>query len=423
MNLLKQNKNFRLLISARMITNVGDSIYFIAAMWLVYEMSGSSFYSGLAGFLTMMPRAVQFIIGPILDRYSIKRLIIITQIAQAVLLISIPAAALFNVLSVSLVLVVMPIVSFFNQFSFPAESALIPQILDKDQRVQANGLMTLAYQGTEAAFQAIGGVLVTAVGALFLFSADIVSFFIAVIMFSMLQLTHVNPSHTSLSMKAQCTRYFSDLNEGFHIVIHSLIGKMMVGSLMTNFALGALVAILPAYSDQLGGSGMYGLMMAGMAIGTLLGALAARQFERKPIGKMLMIGYFIGFLFWIAAASAPFSILTIILFSASMIFPGCNNVLNFTLIQNVVPRNMLARAMSLVASLATCIMPLGSLVGGALSAAYGPKVIFIAASYGFLFYAGYVALMPILRQLPAAGEVNPESYGFQSEADTVREHV
>jgi MFS family permease len=423
MNLLKHNKNFLFLFSARMITNVGDSVYFIAAMWLVYQMSGSSFYSGLAGFLIMVPRALQFVIGPIIDRYSIKRLIIITQLVQALLLITIPAAALFGFLTVPLVLTIMPIVSFFNQFSFPAESALIPQILDKDQRVQGNGLMTLAYQGTEAAFQAIGGVLVTLIGTISLFSADIVSFLVAVVLFSMLKLPRVNQSHSNLSIKAQCTRYFSDLSEGFHIVIHSLIGKMMVGSLMTNFALGALVAVLPAYSDQLGGPSMYGLMMAGMAIGTLIGALIARNFQRKPIGKMLMSGYFIGFLFWIAAAVAPNPVLTLVLFSASLIFPGCNNVLNFTLIQNVVPRNMLARAMSLVASLATCIMPLGSLVGGALSSTFGPNIIFIAASCGFLFYAVYVSLMPVLRHLPSAGEVKPERYGFQQATETLNEHA
>ncbi|GAY74654.1 MFS general substrate transporter [Sporolactobacillus inulinus] len=50
MNLLTQNRNFRLLFSARLITNIGDSVYFIAAMWLVYQLSGSSFFSGLAGF-------------------------------------------------------------------------------------------------------------------------------------------------------------------------------------------------------------------------------------------------------------------------------------------------------------------------------------------------------------------------------------
>lgn len=415
MKLLMQNKNFGLLFSARLITNIGDSVYFIAAMWLVYDLSGSSLYSGLAGFLTMLPRALQFIIGPVLDRYSIKRLLIATQAAQAILLVVIPIASITGKLTVTVVLLIMPVVSFLNQFSFPAESALIPRIMDKEQRVQANGLMSLAYQGTEAAFQAIGGVLVVAIGAVALYSIDIVTFFIAVLLFSLLTLPKSSIPGARVSMKTQVNQYFEDLQEGFHIVVHSVIGKMMVSSLVTNFALGAVIATLPAYANYLGGSGMYGLLMAGMAVGSLTGAMAAGRFAKKPVGKMLIVGYFIGFCLWFGAAFSSLSYLTVILFAASMVAPGCNNVLNFTLIQNVVPKTMLARAMSLVASLATCIMPLGSLTGGALSNVFGPKVVFIASSFGFLFYALYVACMPVLRHLPVASEVEAEHYGFPDE--------
>ncbi|WP_237760169.1 MFS transporter [Sporolactobacillus inulinus] len=421
MNLLTQNRNFRLLFSARLITNIGDSVYFIAAMWLVYQLSGSSFFSGLAGFLTMIPRTLQFLIGPILDRYSIKKLLVGTQLAQACLLAIIPAAALIGNLSVTLILIIMPVVSFLNQFSFPAESALIPQIMKKEQWIQANGLMTLAYQGTDAAFQAIGGALVALLGAVSMYHADILSFGFAVVLFTMLKLPEHPQSSTKQTVADQCKQYLLDLREGFRTVIHSIIGKMMVGSLMTNFALGALVAVLPAYSDHLGGPGMYGLMMAGMAVGTLIGALVARCFKNKPVGKMLVFGYSIGFLLWLAAALVPNPMLSFILFSVSLVFPGCNNVLNFTLIQNVVPQHLLARAMSLVASLATCIMPLGSLVGGSLSDLFGSPIIFAASSIGFFLYAAYVALMPSLRRLPAAATVKPEDFGFTARTEAIHE--
>ncbi|MCO7174758.1 MFS transporter [Sporolactobacillus kofuensis] len=423
MKLFLENKNFCLLFSARLITNVGDSMYFIAAMWLVYQLSGSSFYSGLAGFLTMLPRALQFIIGPILDRYSIKRLLIATQAAQAFFLLIIPIAAWFNLLSVNLVLIIMPLVSFLNQFSFPAESALIPQIVEKQQLVQANGLMTFAYQGTETVFQAIGGLLVMILGAVSLYSADVMTFLIAILLFASLILPNHNVSQKNSSMQMQIHRYFSDLQEGFQIVVHSVIGKMMVASLVTNFALGALISSLPAYGATLGGSGMYGLLMGAMAIGSLIGALIAKRFENKPIGKMLIGGYFIGFCLWMAAVLSPNPLLTVVLFATSMIAPGCNNVLNFTLIQSIVPRTMLARAMSLVASMATCIMPLGSLVGGSLTSLFGPKIIFFVSSFGFLFYSLYVLTMPILRHLPSAGNADPENYGFPGEVNPIQEQV
>ncbi|MZE66935.1 MFS transporter, partial [Bacillus anthracis] len=48
MDILK-NRNFLLLFLGRIFTNIGDSLYYVAAMWLVYKLSGNPFYSGLAG--------------------------------------------------------------------------------------------------------------------------------------------------------------------------------------------------------------------------------------------------------------------------------------------------------------------------------------------------------------------------------------
>lgn len=42
MDVLK-NRNFLLLFLGRIFTNIGDSLYYVAAMWLVYELSGNPF--------------------------------------------------------------------------------------------------------------------------------------------------------------------------------------------------------------------------------------------------------------------------------------------------------------------------------------------------------------------------------------------
>ena len=70
MDILKTE--FPLIIFRRIFTNIGDSLYYVAAMWLVYKLSGNPFYSGLAGFLTLLPSALQFLTGPFVDRWPIK---------------------------------------------------------------------------------------------------------------------------------------------------------------------------------------------------------------------------------------------------------------------------------------------------------------------------------------------------------------
>lgn len=73
-----RNPWFRRLFVGRIVTNAGDSVYFVAAMWLAFELGGSSFYTGLAGALTLAPRALQYVVGPLVDRRSKRRVLVVT---------------------------------------------------------------------------------------------------------------------------------------------------------------------------------------------------------------------------------------------------------------------------------------------------------------------------------------------------------
>lgn len=411
---LFRNANFRLLFSGRLLTNIGDSLYLVAAMWLVYKLGGSSFYTGLAGFLILLPQALQFLVGPIVDRSQITRLLVFSQIAQAILLMIIPAAYFAGWLTVWLILIVMPLVSFLDQFSFPAENALIPRMIEQKDRQAANSAMSLAYQGTDAAFNAIGGVILVVSGAITLYTADIATFIVAAWLFHQLKLSGKESRSHLLAASGAVKRYFTDLGEGFQLAFHSVLGKVIITGLVTNFALGAEVAVLPAYSDTLGGSKIYGYLLAGAAVGSLAGALSAPQFSRFSFGRLLSWTYLLGFCFWVASYLVPSVGLKILFFSMAMLPLGLSNVTGYTVMQNLLPKNLIARAMSVMVSGATCMMPLGSLAGGIAAEVMNPGTVFLLAGSGFLFVAVYVAVIPVLRKMPSAENLKPEDYGFET---------
>ncbi|WP_245338963.1 MFS transporter [Paenibacillus shirakamiensis] len=125
------NRNFKLMFMGRVISNIGDSLYAVAAMWLVSELGGSTFYTGLAGFLTLIPRFMQFFSGPLIDRISIRFLLMNTQLIQAVLLTIIPLASYLGMLNVVLVLILSPLISVFNIIIYPAQMSALPRLVDK----------------------------------------------------------------------------------------------------------------------------------------------------------------------------------------------------------------------------------------------------------------------------------------------------
>jgi len=52
MHSLAGNRKFRRLLAGRLVTNAGDSIYYVAALWLVHDITGSTTFTGLRPFCT-----------------------------------------------------------------------------------------------------------------------------------------------------------------------------------------------------------------------------------------------------------------------------------------------------------------------------------------------------------------------------------
>jgi MFS family permease len=447
MRALLSNRNFTRLFAGRLVTNAGDSLYFIAAMWLVYDLTGNEFYSGLAGFLTMAPQALQAFSGPLVDRWNIKQLLVTTQLVQAVLILAIPVAAWTNNLTVWVVLTVMPLLSLLNQFVYPAQSALLPRIVADDDLVAANSAFSMAYQGVDAAFNAVSGLLVAALGATVIFLVDSATFVAAALLFATLALPDRNADADadgtgSESDAAVATDggeddtagdggdgaetapddpdadlgYVESLREGVAFVRGSVLFPMLAGSLVINFTFGAAIAVLPSYGDVLGsasgplgavlgGASAYGLLMASLGGGMFVGALAANAVSDRAFGRLAIVSMGVGGLAWLAAVYASAPAVTVPLFALALVPAGITNVLIVSMIQSLVPDALLGRVMGVVGSASAVATPFGALAGGAIAAAYDPTVVMYAGGVGLLFLAAYNLAVPSIRRLPAVGEV------------------
>ncbi|PGE26500.1 MFS transporter [Bacillus wiedmannii] len=408
MDLLK-NRNFLLLFLGRIFTNIGDSLYYVAAMWLVYKLSGNPFYSGLAGFLTLLPSALQFLTGPFVDRWSIKNTLVITQVLQCMLILIIPITHYFDLLTVQLLLIIMPIVAFIEQFAYPAQSKALPLLLHKTQLLKGNSLFSFAYQGIDLICTTISGILVALLGAITLYVIDSITFAITALLFFSLKMPKQAETNTSLSTK----QYFSDLKEGFSIVFRSLMGVFLIGSVVANFSIGMTMAILPSFADSLGGVKSYGFFLAAISAGSLIGALFSSWVGKRNVGRVSIIGFATGAMFWFLSTIVPFQWLSILLFGLAWIPIGATNILFATISQIAIPNQYLGRINSVMRSMGTIAMPLGSLIGGYAANVFSSQLIFALASIGILFISLVWLLHPKLRALPKADEITADTFGVR----------
>ncbi len=65
---LWQNRDFLRFFFGQFVTNAGDSLYSVAILWAVFELSGSTFLTGVANSLLLLPFLLQIVAGPLVDR-------------------------------------------------------------------------------------------------------------------------------------------------------------------------------------------------------------------------------------------------------------------------------------------------------------------------------------------------------------------
>lgn len=433
MGTLRSNTTFVRLFLGRLFTNIGDSIYLIAAMWLVHELTASPVYTGIMGFLIQLPQGLQFLAGPLVDRWSLHSVQVRTQLFQCVGVLVVPLVAFLHQPSVWLLLAVTPVLAFTNQFLYPAQNAALPKIVDEDNLVRANSLFSSAYRGANFVFNALSGVFIALIGAIPLFVLDSGVFAMALLLFLGVTVPsepNDEPERTESTTDVQAVDdaevdteppedhesegagYVEELISGINYIRGSVVVAVVVGMMLSNVGMGAAFAVLPAFADSLGGAETYGLLSSAFAGGSLVGALASNLIDDRPYGVVCIVGFCTAGLSLFAALAVPGPIATSALFFTMFVPIGATNVMFFAMVQSAIADDYLGRAVSLVGSLNSAMMPFGSLFGGAVAGIVGVTTVFgglatMLVSLGVVFF-----LHPELRSLPPIAESDEASLGL-----------
>lgn len=404
------NTQFKRLYTGHAASKVGDELYFVAAMWLVYVLTGSTLYTGIAAFLARFPAAVGFLVGPVVDRAPLRRLLVGAELAQATVVVLVPLAWLMDRLSVWLLLAVVGTVAVLERFSGPAQNAAIPRLVADRNLVRANALASAGDRAIGASAQAAGGALVALLGAVALFALNAVTFVVSALFFATTVIPRTEKSGTAPSAH----EYVEDVLEGVTLLRESVVGHMVVGAALAGAFTGMTTAVLPAFADAFGGAGTYGLLLASMTVGTFCGTLAASRFETTPFGHVTAGGFLAAALCWTGAVVVAWPPLTFLLFGLAFVPVGIYNVLVQATLQSGVPETLLGRVTSTAGSVTAVVGPTGMLVGGVLGDFLGSSVVVLASAVGFGLIAGYWLLVPSLRRFPSVDAIEPGSFAVAS---------
>ena len=373
-----KNKNFSILLFGRLITNFGDSIYSIATLTLIYTLTKSTFYSGITLFLISFTAILQIFVSPLISKFNVKRFLIISQLFQAIILLVITYLIYVNKLQITTLIIFIVCISFINQIVYPVQLALLPKIVKQEDLVKANSLFSIAYQGSDALFNSIGGFIITVFGTIYAFIINSITFFINTFIFIFLS------NNLSKNTNTIQENYFSKLSSGIKIWNTPLLKPLLIGIIIINFSTSSLLTLLPEYSET---SYFYGILLSASGLGILIGAFLSNSQILKNIRlSVLYTTFTLGIcLSWGALSilnnnSIANKIINFSLFLFGWILIGILNTYSQTMIQCIISKDKLDVAMSTMIGLSIAFSPLGALLAGVLSIKYSIKTIIIITS-------------------------------------------
>nr|WP_251373665.1 MFS transporter [Janthinobacterium sp. JC611] len=370
-----RNTNFRWLLGGGLVSMLGDQFSMLALPWLVLGLTGDSLSLGIAVALMGAPRAVLILLGgTIADRHSPRRVLLLSKLANAAILLALAGLLWLDQASLALAYGAALALGIASAFAIPAGTAILPQAVPPQMLQAANGLQMGARQlsllaGPLLAALVLGardGAQQTSMAALAAaFAIDALTFLCSA---WTLRQVKLRPLATPAAPQAM----WRDMAAGLAVVWRDLPLRNCYAywALVAFFVMGPLQVALPVLaSERLHGASALGLLMGAHGAGTLAGMLASGlggAWLRRRFGATLLLVDAVVGLLLMALGQIDTAWQGAVLLAVTGILGGYLQVAIFTWIQRRVAPAMLGRAMALFMGIFLGLAPLSAAATGAL---------------------------------------------------------
>ena len=375
-------RDFALLWAGALVSLIGDGVYVVAIAWQVYDLSGSPTALSLVGLAWTLPLGLFVLVGGIVsDRVERRRIMIAADVVRAGAAGAIAALSLTGALELWHLIGLAAVFGLGEAFFGPAFTSIVPQIVPRHLLLQANSLDQFI---RPFAFllvgPALGGWIVASFGPGEAFLLDAVTFLVsAAAVFLIRRRGAVEREEGEGGRSA-----LRDLREGLAFVrSHAWLWATLLAAAVFLLAYWGPVEVLVPYRvrNELGGTaGDFGLVLAFGGLGSLIAALTLGQrglprrhitfmYSAWTIGSLALVGFGLAGTVWHLQA---ISLLEGMFFTAGMVVWG-------TLVQTLVPGELLGRVTSLDWFVSTSLVPISFALTGPVSASLGAQTTLVVA--------------------------------------------
>jgi MFS family permease len=392
-----RNKNFLLFWSGFTLSSIGDSLTRVALTWYVFEETKSPQALGILTIAYTAPILLGGLVaGPLLDRFSPRRVMIVDNLIRGVSFAALPLLQALGLLQIWHVYLFAAIYGSLMMVSLAGGPTLIPSIVSRDQLETANAMETLSFTLSNVIGPPLAGLLIVWIGTANIIVLDALSYFLFA--FTLLGVS-VNSSHRTTG---EAPSESLSLLSAVRLLLANRILLSTTSMFMAfNVGLGALTVFLPLLSNRIaaGSSEVFGALLGALALGEVISAGLAGSLRIKlGLGMRIALAQLfsglslallvLGFNFW-AAASGLF---LLGFFSAPL------TIWAQTLRMQIIPTELRGRTFALLRTLMQGATPLGGAMAGFLLPVIGIPMM-VALSSLVIGAPGAVGLqVPELKQ-------------------------
>ena len=382
-----RGRDFRLLWIGQSVSLIGDGIYLVAIAWLVYDISNEPGALALVGLAWTLPQVgVLLLAGVGSDRFERRLLLVLADLIRFAAIGSMAVLSLAGVIELWHVVVLVVFYGVGQALFQPAFAAIVPDVVPRDQLLQANALREVMEPlGMRFGGPALGGFLIALFGVGEALLVDAATFVVSAIAVSLMSRRPASRTeHGSLR---------ADLAEGFaYVREHSWLWATLAGAALFLLATyGPFEVLLPyIIRNDLGGdAATFGAVLAAGGLGSIAAALILSRTGAPRrhvtfmwcawgVGTTLDIG--------LAVASAAWQMCAIAFLSFGCATAGM--VIWSTLMNTLVPAEMLGRVTSVDWFVSIGLIPVSFALTAPVAEWLGPRTTLgVAGAFGLLSFA------------------------------------
>lgn len=378
------------LLIGRLISCFGDSLYSVAIMWYVFEVTKDSLITGLASSILMLPMVFSVFAGPIIDYFNRKYLMLTAQFAQMILMATIALLFYFELMSLSLLIFSFFIIGMLEIFEGNAEHALSPTIMNEKELVRFNSIVVTGNLLISSIAKAVCVFIILSAGIESIYIINFITFLFAVLLFFKVKYKH--EAQGAFSPK----KYKKSIVEGINYFKRFGLIWLAFPAMIANFTGAMSQAILPAFTYEIGGDHAYGYFLTSSVIFGAIASLLTPKLKNIDINLKIIIAPLLSGLFIFLSAHFDYYYLSIIMYGLCALPLVIMNISTSTYIQTHVDNQILSRVGTIINAICTVVMPVGAILGGWLGKATSPEVPLYITALGF-FILGLIFMIRISR--------------------------